>query len=102
MAGVAFKGDTNDTRFITAFHIKERLQKIGFTVELSDPYVKSSEDDIISDLFEATKGMEILVLLTDHSQYLQLDLSKLKATMDDKPLIIDTGGFIHKSRAIDL
>lgn len=99
MAGLAFKGQTDDTRFTPAFRINALLQREGFEVRLSDPLVKSKEYAITSDIYEAATGSEILLLVTDHEAYRNIDLRHLKGLMKEKPLIIDTRAFIDRSKA---
>lgn len=102
IAGVAFKGDTNDTRFTTAFEIQSGLIRAGFEVILTDPYVTSPTEVILSDIYRAAAGMDILVLLTDHSDYSKLDLNSLKSKMGKYPLIIDTRAFIDRMSAEEI
>lgn len=97
MLGVAFKGDTNDTRFTPCFTISDNLSKNNFIVKLSDPFVK--DKNIIPDPYEALDRSNILVLLTDHSMYRNLDLDKVHKLMDKNPLIIDTRGLIDRKFA---
>ena len=97
MLGVAFKGDTNDTRFTPCFTISDNLSKNNFIVKLSDPFVM--DKNIIPDPYKALDQSNILVLLTDHSMYRNLDLDKVHKLMDKNPLIIDTRGLIDRKFA---
>ncbi|MCL4314794.1 MAG: nucleotide sugar dehydrogenase [Candidatus Thermoplasmatota archaeon] len=96
--GVAFKGDTDDTRFTPAFTIKEQLIAQGFVVRMTDPLV--SGEGINSDVYASCSGSDIVVLVTDHSEYRNLDLLMLKKVMNSSPLIIDTRGIVDRSMAI--
>lgn len=100
IAGVAFKGDTDDTRFTPTFEIKSELERHGFNVVLTDPYVLTASFEIYKDLYEASLKSEVLLLLTDHSEYRKIDLNILKTKMADKPLIIDTRGLISRESAM--
>ncbi|MFG1391205.1 nucleotide sugar dehydrogenase [Acidiplasma aeolicum] len=97
MLGVAFKGDTNDTRFTPCFTISDNLSKNNFIVKLSDPFVR--DKNIIPDPYKALDQSNILVLLTDHSMYRNMDLDKIYKIMDKNPLIIDTRGLIDRKFA---
>lgn len=101
VAGVAFKGDTDDTRFTPSFKIKETLEAQGKKVRLSDPFVKSV-DGIISDIYKASKGSDVFVVVTDHQEYKKIDLKKLKSIMNTSPLIIDARALIKRSEAESL
>lgn len=98
--GVAFKGDTNDTRFTSCFIIQNDLLKNNFFVKLSDPFVK--DDNVLSDLYNSLDNSNIMVLLTDHSIYKSMDLNKISKIMEKNSLIIDARGLIDRSMAESL
>lgn len=102
IAGVAFKGDTNDVRFTPTFEIKNQLMSAGFDVILSDPYVFSPFENVEENLYDASEGQEILLLLTDHTEYKELNLQKIKIKMAADPIIIDTRGLIPREDALKL
>ena len=98
LLGIAFKGDTDDTRFSPATKIRDGLIRVGFGVKLTDPFVIG--EGIVMDLYEACTKSDVTVLLTDHSEYRSIDLSKMKSVMGPGPLIIDTRGMISKDEAV--
>ena len=102
IAGVAFKGDTDDVRFTPTFEVGENLKSRRFEVEFTDPFVSIPNVKINHDIYESSTGKEVLVLLTDHSEYKELDLGRLRSIMANTPLIIDTRGIISRNHAIDL
>ena len=102
IAGVAFKGDTDDIRFTPTFEVAENLKSRRFEVEFTDPFVNIPNVKINHDIYESSTGKEVLVLLTDHSEYQELDLGRLRSIMANTPLIIDTRGIILRDHAIDL
>lgn len=95
--GVAFKGDTNDTRFTPCYTIENNLSGSGYNIRLSDPFVKGEK--IISNPYNAVRKSDTIVLLTDHSLYKNLDLYKIKGLMNNKPIIIDCRGLIDRQKA---
>ena len=97
--GVAFKGDTDDTRFAPSYAVKSELSKKNFEVRLTDPFV--SGDGVFKDLYRSSNGANIVVILTDHSEYRNIDLTRLKGLMADNPLIIDGRGFLDRDRATE-
>ncbi len=99
IAGVAFKGDTNDTRFTTTFQIENELRVKGFSVNLTDPLVKRNDMQINPDLYSASSGRDIFLLLTNHSEYSKINLKKLREMMLENPIIIDTRAIIKKNEA---
>ncbi len=100
LLGVSFKEDTNDTRFTPCFTIERNLKNNNFKVKLSDPFVVGS--DIMADPYKATKGSDIIVILTKHSVYKNLNLKKLYSIMKRNSLIIDTRGLFNRDIAVSL
>lgn len=97
MLGVAFKSDTDDTRFTPSFTIMDDLTRKGFSVRMADPFVTGK--DIYRDPYSASEGSDILLVVTDHSDYRKIDLARLKNIMTENPLIIDTRGMIDRDTA---
>lgn len=97
--GVAFKGDTDDTRFTPTFEIRNELVKKGFEIRLTDPFVSGEDIDI--DLYASCKNSNVILILTDHTEYKNIDLMKLKALMKKDATIIDTRGLINRKDAIE-
>lgn len=95
--GVAFKGDTDDTRFTPTFTIRDDLSMKGFSVRMADPFVGG--DNIYRDPYAASDGSGILLVVTDHSDYRRIDLARLRTVMAENPLIIDTRGMIDRNTA---
>ena len=98
MLGVAFKSDTDDTRFTPSFTIWDDLTRKGFSVRMADPFVTGK--DIYRDPYTASEGSDILLVVTDHSDYRKIDLARLKNIMTENPLIIDTRGMIDRNIAV--
>ena len=96
--GVAFKGDTDDIRFTPSFTIRDDLISKGFSVRMVDPFVTGK--NIYRDLYIASKGSKILLVVTDHSDYRKIGLAKLRNVMTENPLIIDTRGIIDRETAL--
>ena len=95
--GVAFKGDTDDTRFTPSFIIRDDLTRKGFSVRMVDPFVTGK--DIYRNPYTASEGSGILLVVTDHSDYRKIDLERLKNIMAENALIIDTRGMIDRDTA---
>lgn len=102
VAGVSFKKDTDDTRFTPASEISRLLRVRGYSVTLSDPFVKLRGLKIERDLLVGAKNVEVLLILTDHSVYQEIDLADLKTRMASAPLIIDTRGAFDRRLATQL
>lgn len=79
---------------MSSFSIRDNLTRKGFIVRMVDTLVTGK--DIYQDLFTASEGSGIWLVVTDHSDYRKIDLVRLKDIMIENPLIIDTGGMINR------
>lgn len=70
--GVAYKGDIADTRATPAKKFIKLAEKEGFSVKIYDPFVKEWSYPILG-LEEAVEGSDCIVVLTDHSEFREMD-----------------------------
>jgi len=88
--GVAYKGNISDARFSPSKEIISKLIKNGSKVLVYDPLSKENfGGQRISDLWSALTESDVLVVVTDHDEFKNLDLTKIKKTMKN-PAIVDT------------
>jgi len=93
--GVAYKGDVDDTRLTPAFKFIDLMLDEGFNVKIYDPFVKNFKYKLVS-LDEAVKDSDCIVLITDHSQFKQIDPKKMSNLMRNKN-VFDTRNILdHK------
>jgi len=78
--GVAYKGDIADTRATPAKKFIKLAEKEGFKVKIYDPFVKEWSYPILG-LEEAVEGSDCIVVLTDHSEFREMDPSKFCGEM---------------------
>ena len=102
IAGVAFKNDTDDIRYTPTFEVADILKSRQYEITLSDPFVNIPNITVHHNIYKSLIGSEILLLLTDHTEYKELDLRRLKLIMGSRPLIIDTRGIISKDHAVTM
>ncbi len=101
IAGVAFKGETDDTRFTPAGPVGAGLRRKGFRVRYTDPYVRAwVAGSIGADVYEQAREQEIVVVLSDHEAYKALDLARLARAMRPHPILVDARNLIAPERAI--
>jgi UDPglucose 6-dehydrogenase len=92
--GLAFKANTDDIRFAPAISIIRRLQTEGAQIQAYDPQAmekaKSEVSDIVycHDPYEAAKGADSILLLTEWEEFRNVDWERLCALMA-RPLIVD-------------
>ena len=96
--GLTFKPNTDDMRDSPSLDIIPALIKNKCDLKVFDPegmkeareYFKEYSDKILwcKDSYEASKGSDALVILTEWNEFRALDLKRLKKLLN-KPLIID-------------
>ncbi|MBX0357739.1 nucleotide sugar dehydrogenase [Halobacillus sp. Nhm2S1] len=80
--GLAYKGNVDDIRESPAMEIYETLkEQSNFEVRAYDPHV--DKDFVESDIKEAVKGSDLVLLLTDHNEFKELDWDMLEAFMNN-------------------
>ena len=102
--GYAFKGGTSDTRKTPAKKLVQWLKKENALVRLYDPFVSNETTQrevgvrIANSLDEAVQGADAICIVTDHDEFLNLDLSRLRSYCQNPSAIID-GRHIVKPQA---
>ena len=90
--GVAYKGNTDDARESPAFEIINGLKAAGYEIAIHDPHFDNPD---YLDFDEATKDSSLVLILSDHNQFKDLDYAKLSENMKAK-LIFDTKNIIKE------
>lgn len=92
--GLAFKPDTDDMREAPSLRIIPELQNHGARICAYDPEAISKAKPFFKNLtyavnpYAAAKGADALLILTEWSEFQNLDFARLKKIMK-KPLLID-------------
>ncbi len=98
--GLTFKPDTDDMRFAPAIDIIEALQKEEVRIQAYDPQGMERAQHVlkgvrfVKDPYQAVKGADALLVLTEWSEFLALDFVKIKKLMN-KPVIFDGRNMYH-------
>ncbi len=93
--GLAFKAETDDVRDTPAFNIVDGILKERAKVQAHDPQAMDNFAKVYPDVqychseFDAIKGADALVLVTEWNEYRNLNLDKAKALMKGN-IILDT------------
>jgi len=100
LLGLAFRGGVSDTRLSPTYKVIEELKKIKVKhIRVHDPLVTNDRDlpsDVLltSDLADAVKGADLVILIADHPEYRNLDSTKLgDAAVYDGRGILDPSKF---------
>ncbi|MFH1201281.1 MAG: UDP-glucose/GDP-mannose dehydrogenase family protein [Candidatus Omnitrophota bacterium] len=92
--GISFKPNTDDIRQSPAIDIINRLIEEGASVQAFDPQAMKKSRDILKkvkfckDPYEASRNSDCLLILTEWSEFKELDFRKIRKIMKH-PLIID-------------
>ncbi len=76
MLGLSYKPNVDDTRESPAYEIINILKIKGANVFVFDPHVKKESN--VKDLDELLQKSDCLVLVTNHNEFKNMDLNKLK------------------------
>ncbi len=91
--GLTFKPNTDDMRDAPSLVIVPHLQAAGATIRAYDPEgrkeaAKHMTVDFCDDTYEALKGADGVVILTEWNEFRALDFAKVKSLLK-KPLMVD-------------
>ena len=105
--GLAFKPDTDDLRDAPAVDIARSLVEKGAVVKAYDPAAMDQAKPLIkdvifsSDVFDAVKGADVAVFVTEWNEFRDLDLEKVRRRMR-APVIVDCRNIYEPSRMHEL
>lgn len=92
--GLSFKPNTDDIREAPALSILPALQELGASIRAYDPaamgHAKAALPSVVlcEDPYEAIKGCDAVMLMTEWNQFRNLDLERVKALLR-RPMFID-------------
>jgi UDPglucose 6-dehydrogenase len=93
---VAFKPGTDDIREAPALKLASRLSSAGMEVRLADPVVTQAQIDSVSlpqsatlygDEFAASRGADVVVLVTEWRQYRSPNFEALREVMRGRVVV---------------
>lgn len=93
--GLAFKGNIDDMRESPALVVAKALRQKGYALKLYDPHIHEQMPDKVDSAEEALSGSDLMVVLTDHSQFAELDYSRLHGLMRNHT-ILDTRHVLNR------
>jgi len=104
--GLAFKAETDDIRDTPAFNIVEGILKNGGKIQAHDPQAMENFSKVYPQIqychseFDALKGADALVLVTEWNEYRNLNLDKAKDLMNGS-IILDTRNLLDYDLVIE-
>ncbi|WP_163655301.1 nucleotide sugar dehydrogenase [Listeria sp. PSOL-1] len=87
LLGQAYKGNIDDKRESPAVEVFQLLKAQGYNLKVFDPHI--SDPSYEESLESATAGTDLVVILTDHTEFLKLNTIKVTAP------IYDTRAFLN-------
>ncbi len=88
--GVAYKGNTDDTRHSPAEKVIKGLLRRGVRVCSHDPFAKQDFGGrFTNSMEEAVRGADVVVIMTDHDAYRRMSASELKRHLKRDAVIVD-------------
>ena len=94
LLGLSFKPNTDDLRSAPSLAIIESLQSEGAKIRVFDPQSMEKAKEIVQgvtfckDAYQAAKGADCVVIVTEWNEFKELDVARLKKIMH-QPLIVD-------------
>jgi UDPglucose 6-dehydrogenase len=104
--GVAFKANTDDIRGAPSLAIVPRLHGAGATLRIYDPiaarnfqklYPPDDRLTYVESAFEAARGADALVILTDWDEFRTLDLDTIRSLVRT-PIVVDGRNLFEPAR----
>lgn len=92
--GLAFKPNTDDVRSAPAIELIHRLQAESAQIRAYDPQAMGKAREVFNnvilckDAYEAARGCDALLIITEWDEFRKLDLSRLKTELAH-PIIFD-------------
>ena len=93
--GLSYKGGVKDTRRSPSVDLLRIFRRLGVKVVVYDPFVgtikvASVQYTSTGSLLDSVKGVDAVVIATNHAAFRQVDLSVVKAQMNPDPVLFDT------------
>ncbi len=91
--GLSYKPDTDDLREAPSLEIIRALLKKGVKVRAYDPAVRRGNPEVPAGVtfgtnaYDAAKGADVLVLVTEWNEFRRLDLAKIKRAMRTRAIV---------------
>jgi UDPglucose 6-dehydrogenase len=104
--GLAFKNNTDDCRQSPAMQIVQKISQLN-QVNVYDPQAMENAKTMLNNvnycenIYEAVTGADICVILTEWTQFRDMDLKKVYKLMNNK-ILLDFRNVIDKQKALDI
>lgn len=106
--GLTYKPGTSTLRRSSSLEIMEKLKAKGVKLKTHDPKADLKEYrgekyfEHFPDAFEASRGVDGILLLTEWPEYRDLDWAKIKSLMGSSKLLMDAKNHLESKKMISL
>jgi nucleotide sugar dehydrogenase len=93
--GLSFRGDVADSRMSPAYDIVDRLRELRARIVVHDPFIEHDEKlaskgvKLVRSIEDAVGGASLLIIATDHTEYNDIDLTKIAQLMNSPAAVIN-------------
>lgn len=88
--GLSFKPEIDDIRESLSFKVRKALLRERAEVVLSDPFVKSYQNqEVDHDVYSAVQGADLIFIATNHKVYKSLNIKRVKELVKKNCLVCD-------------
>ncbi|MFB7140132.1 nucleotide sugar dehydrogenase [Gottfriedia sp. NPDC056225] len=86
--GITYKGNVDDIRESPAMDIIDLLNNEEMNISIHDPHVHSNKIQL-SSMEEAVEGAHLILVLTDHNEFKNMDFESISKQMENR-MLFDT------------
>lgn len=107
LLGLTFKPNTDDMRDAPSISIIQNLQDKGAIIQAHDPEGTEEAQKVLNDVtyfdkpYDAAKGADALVIVTEWDVFRALDLPRLKDAMNN-PVLVDLRNIYNRDRVEEM
>jgi len=101
--GLAFRGNIADSRGSPTYDIIKLLMPLGVEIVVHDPLISADENlnslgvSLTNSIEEAVRGVNVILIATDHDSYRHLDWNSISDLMIEPKLLFDGRGIVDLS-----
>jgi UDP-N-acetyl-D-mannosaminuronic acid dehydrogenase len=101
--GTAYKANVDHATFSPSESVIRKLANLGASITVYDPLCDESFGARkVQSINEAIEKADCIIILTDHSEFKNLELQKVKSLMSEMPIIVDGKRIIDSRQAVNL
>jgi len=102
--GLAFRENVADSRLSPTYELVKQLKGRAGEVVVQDPYIEADKTlevmsvPLLKSVGDAVKGASVVLIATDHSDYMKMDLARLMKLARSPAILLDGRGIIDPER----